>query len=89
MGTAADHQRLFSGSQGIAAIFLPETGRVCEKSVWSAKGNYQFIRPHGGRKRGIYGIFYFSDHDLTDISGSPWRGPCSMGRHQPFRGLRE
>ena len=51
---------LFSGSQGIAAIFLPGTGRVCEKSVWSAKGNYQFIRPHGGRKRGKFMAFFTS-----------------------------
>ena len=37
----------------------------------------------------LYGIFYFSDHNLTDIGGSPWRRPCGMGCHQFVRGLRE
>lgn len=48
---------------------------------------YFYLKISG--KEFIYGIFYFCDHNLTDTGGSPWCGSCSMGRHQPVRGLRE
>ena len=60
MEAAADCQRLFSGSQRMAAVFLPGawTGQRKIRPVhfWE-KGNHQFIRPHGGRKRGNMAFF--------------------------------
>ena len=75
--------RAVPGTEGL--IFISKNKKRKEKDLnpwihgfWR---NYKMGRSGGLGFGGKYGIFYFSNHNLTDAGSRPWGGSCGVGCH--------
>lgn len=56
---------------------------ICPSLPVAFAGNQENSENRNSGSVNQYGIFYFSNLNLTDTCSGTWRGPCGMGRDQP------